>query len=131
MKVTDLLVTRGAHLIINTSASPFYAGKRFERLKLLRQKSRKNRVPIFYVNLVGGQDELVFDGQSMAVDKYGSLIAIGKQFEEDLVITEIDIKRGVGRRIKPPPYYREQEMFNAIVLGIRDYFRKHVSKRRL
>lgn len=124
VKVTDLLANRGAQLIINISASPFYAGKRFERLKLLREKSRKNRVPIFYVNLVGGQDELVFDGQSMAVDSSGNLTAIGKQFEEDLIITNIDLKNGRGRKIKPPPYHREREMFNAIVLGIRDYFRK-------
>lgn len=124
IKVTDLLANRGAQLILNISASPFYAGKRFERLRLLRQKSRKNRIPIFYTNLVGGQDELVFDGQSMAVDRFGNLIAIGKQFEEDLIVTDIDIKNGTGRRIRPPPYRREQEMFNAIVLGIRDYFRK-------
>lgn len=64
VKVTDLLAERGADIIVNTSASPFYAGKRFERLKLLKEKSRKNKVPIFYVNMVGGQDELVFDGQS-------------------------------------------------------------------
>ncbi|MEM4169839.1 MAG: NAD+ synthase, partial [Thermoproteota archaeon] len=124
VKVTDLLANRGARLIINISASPFYAGKRFERLKLLREKSRKNRIPIFYVNLVGGQDELVFDGQSMAVDSSGNPIAVGKQFEEDLIITDIDLKNGTGRKIKPLPYHREQEMFNAIVLGIRDYFRK-------
>ncbi|MBO3754478.1 MAG: NAD+ synthase, partial [Candidatus Brockarchaeota archaeon] len=124
IKVTDLLANRGAHLIINISASPFYAGKRFERLKLLKEKSRKNKIPIFYINLVGGQDELVFDGQSMAIDRFGNLIAMGKQFEEDLIITDIDLKNRTGRKIKPPPYYREQEMFNAIVLGIRDYFRK-------
>ncbi|MEM2941338.1 MAG: NAD+ synthase [Thermoproteota archaeon] len=124
VKVTDLLANRGAQLIINISASPFYAGKRFERLKLLREKSRKNRIPMFYVNLVGGQDELVFDGQSMAVDSSGNPIAIGKQFEEDLIIADIDLKTGRGRKIKPPPYHKEQEMFNAIVLGIRDYFRK-------
>ncbi|MEM2112103.1 MAG: nitrilase-related carbon-nitrogen hydrolase, partial [Candidatus Bathyarchaeia archaeon] len=94
VKVTDLLANRGAQLIINISASPFYAGKRFERLKLLREKSRKNRIPMFYVNLVGGQDELVFDGQSMAVDSSGNPIAIGKQFEEDLIIADIDLKTG-------------------------------------
>jgi NAD+ synthase (glutamine-hydrolysing) len=59
VKITDLLARRGADMIVNISASPFYAGKRFERQKLQREKSRKNKVPIFYVNLVGGQDELV------------------------------------------------------------------------
>jgi NAD+ synthase (glutamine-hydrolysing) len=124
VKVTDLLAKRGSNIIINISASPFYIGKRFERLKLLREKSSRNRVPMFYVNLVGGQDELVFDGQSMAVDSSGSLIAMGRQFEEDLVIADIDIKDGKGKKIKPASYLREQEMFNALVLGIRDYFRK-------
>jgi len=124
IKVTDLLAKRGADIIVNVSASPFYAGKMFERVKLLKEKSRKNKVPIFYVNLVGGQDELVFDGQSLAVDKSGNLIAIGKQFEEDLIITDIDPKRWTAEKVKMPAYHKEREMFNAIVLGIRDYFRK-------
>jgi len=124
IKVTDLLTKRGAHVIVNISASPFYAGKRFERERLLKEKSKKNKVPIFYVNLVGGQDELVFDGQSLAVDRLGNLIAIGKQFEEDLLITDINLKKGIAKEVKPTPHHKEQEMFNALVLGIRDYFRK-------
>jgi NAD+ synthase (glutamine-hydrolysing) len=123
-KVTYLLAKRGANIIVNISASPFYAGKRFEREKLLREKSRKNKVPIFYVNLVGGQDELVFDGQSLAVDRSGNLIAIGKQFEEDLIITDIGPKKGVAEKVEPPLYHKEREMFDAVVLGIREYFRK-------
>jgi NAD+ synthase (glutamine-hydrolysing) len=55
IKVTDLLAKRGADIIVNVSASPFYAGKMFERVKLLKEKSRKNKVPIFYVNLVGAR----------------------------------------------------------------------------
>jgi NAD+ synthase (glutamine-hydrolysing) len=124
IKVTDLLAKRGADIIVNISASPFYAEKRFERERPLKAKSRKNKVPIFYVNLVGGQDELVFDGQSLAVDSYGHLIAIGKQFEEDLIITHVDLKNGVAEKVEPPPYNKEKEMFNALVLGIRDYYRK-------
>ncbi len=124
VKVTDILAVKGADFIINLSASPFYVGKRFVRMKLLQEKSVKNGLPIFYVNMVGGQDELVFDGQSLAVDKTGNLIAIGKQFEEDLVITDIDIQSRTARKVEEPPYFKEQEMFNAIVLGIRDYFRK-------
>ncbi|MEW5901447.1 MAG: NAD+ synthase [Acidobacteriota bacterium] len=124
IKVTDLLVQRGADLIVNISSSPLYVGKRFERMSLLKKKARKNKVPIFYINLVGGQDELVFDGQSLAVDASGKLIAMAKQFEEDLVITDIDLQKRRGKRINPPPYNREEEMFNALVLGIRDYFSK-------
>jgi NAD+ synthase (glutamine-hydrolysing) len=124
IKVTDLLAKRGAKIIINISASPFYAGKRFEREKLLKEKAIKNKVPIFYVNLVGGQDELVFDGQSLAVDSSGNLIAFAKQFEEDLVVTDISLEEGKAQKVNPPPYNKEEEMFNALVLGIRDYFRK-------
>jgi len=124
VKVTDILAKRGADVIVNVNASPFYVKKRFERQELLREKSKKNKVPIFYINLVGGQDELVFDGQSLAVDSSGNLIAIGKQFEEELIVTDIDLKKGEAEKVEPPPYHREQEMFNAIVLGIRDYFRK-------
>jgi len=124
VKVSDLLAKRGAELIVNISASPFLVGKTLERSRLLREKSAKNGVPMFYVNLVGGQDELVFDGQSMAVDKAGNLIALGRQFEEDLVITDIDLEKGVAQKIEAPVHDRTREMFGAIVLGIRDYFMK-------
>jgi len=124
VKVSDLLAERGAELIVNISASPFLVGKTLERNRLLQEKSTKNGVPIFYVNLVGGQDELVFDGNSMAVDKMGNLIALGRQFEEDLVITDVDLEEGTAKKIEAPPHDRTREMFGAIVLGIRDYFMK-------
>lgn len=131
VKVTKELAEKGAELILNLSASPFYASKRFIREDVLRGQAKTNKVPIFYVNAVGGQDELVFDGQSLAVDKSGNLIAIGKQFEEDLVVTDVDLEKGLAEKVSPPPYQREQEMFNAIVLGIRDYFRKTGFKKAL
>ena len=124
VKVTDLLALGGAELIVNVSASPFLVGKTLERNKLLREKSTKNGVPIFYVNLVGGQDELVFDGNSMAVDKHGNLIAVAKQFEEDLVVTDLDLEAGTAQTVEAPAHDRVGEMFGAIVLGIRDYFQK-------
>ncbi len=124
VKVTDFLAKRGADLIVNISASPFYVGKRFERIKLLKEKAIRNKVPLFYVNLVGGQDELVFDGQSLAVDRTGNLIALGRQFEEDLTITDIDLERRVAQKVNLPLFDNTREIFNAIVLGIRDYFRK-------
>jgi NAD+ synthase (glutamine-hydrolysing) len=95
-----------------------------ERNRLLKEKSTKNRVPIFYVNLVGGQDELVFDGNSMAVDKMGELIAVGNRFEEELVITDIDLDEGMAETVVAPAHDRVGEMYGAIVLGIRDYFLK-------
>jgi NAD+ synthase (glutamine-hydrolysing) len=120
IKPTRILAKKGAEIILNLSASPFHIGKKFERLRLLRRHAKANRIPILYVNLIGGQDELVFDGQSLAVDKNGMLIAIGKQFEEDLVIVDFDSVK----KVEMPRYCREEEMFNALVLGIRDYFTK-------
>ena len=60
----------------------------------------------------------------MAVDKQGTLIAIGNQFKEDLVVVELDLQKKVSQKIKPPKYFREEEIFNTLVLGVRDYFRK-------
>ncbi len=131
IKVTDCLAEKMADIIVNISASPFYAEKRFEREHLLKKKSKRNKVPIFYVNLVGGQDELVFDGQSLAVDSSGNLIAMGKQFEEDLIITDIDLEAGSAEKIESFTYNKEQEMYDALALGIRDYFRKTGFKKAL
>jgi len=124
VKVTALMAEKGADLVVNISGSPFHAGKMLERRRLLKEQAVENGVPLFYVNLVGGQDELIFDGQSLAVDRLGNLIAVGKQFEEDLVITDLDLEKGTAHKVEAPMHDKTREMFNAIVLGIRDYFRK-------
>ncbi|MFW9909057.1 MAG: NAD+ synthase [Candidatus Thorarchaeota archaeon] len=123
-KITELLCLRGAQLVINISSSPFHVGKQFERQRLVVEKAKKNRVPLFLVNLVGGQDELVFDGRSIGADAKGRIIALGKQFEEDLIFTEFDLDTGFGEPLPKPRYDQEDEMYSALVLGIRDYFRK-------
>lgn len=125
-KVVDGLCERGAQLIVNLNASPFHDKIREIRMEILKRKVNRLRVPIFYVNMVGGQDELVFDGESLAMDSEGRLIAVGKQFEEDLVIADIELPpgTGLGNKVTPPTYNREGEMFGALVLGVRDYFRK-------
>ncbi|NQE05936.1 hypothetical protein C5S32_08695 [ANME-1 cluster archaeon GoMg1] len=79
-----------ADFIVNISASPFYAGKSKERRELIAKRAKENKIPIVYVNLVGGQDDRVFDGRSYVFNKEGALITEGKQFEEDLVITNLD-----------------------------------------
>ncbi|MFQ5951308.1 MAG: NAD+ synthase, partial [Candidatus Geothermarchaeales archaeon] len=123
-RVTDSLAKQGAEILVNINASPFYVGKRFVREGMLRRKAESHRLPVFYVNMVGGQDELVFDGQSLAFDSRGDLLAIGKQFEEDLVIVDLETDGGRAAHMEPPPYDREEEMFNALVLGLRDYMGK-------
>jgi NAD+ synthase (glutamine-hydrolysing) len=126
INVVDTLCQKGAQLIVNVNASPFHDKIRDVRLGILRAKIRRLHVPIFYVNLVGGQDELVFDGESLAVDADSRLLAIGKQFEEDLVLADVELPNGmrVGGEVKERRYNREAEMFGALTLGVRDYFRK-------
>jgi NAD+ synthase (glutamine-hydrolysing) len=118
------LVQKGADIIVNINASPFYVGKRLVREKLLKSKATALKRPFFYVNMVGGQDELVFDGESLAVDSRGELAGIGKAFEEDLVIVDLELRPGTAATIQSPPYDKEQSVFMALVLGVRDYFRK-------
>jgi NAD+ synthase (glutamine-hydrolysing) len=121
--VVDSLAEQGARLVVNINASPFHKGMRETRLNILKRKAKRLGVPIFYVNMVGGQDELVFDGESLAVDGEGRLIGIGKKFEEDLIIIDVDAHREMPETT-PPLRLAEQEMFDALVLGVRDYFRK-------
>ena len=131
--VVDALCEHGAEIIVNLNASPFHSKIMEIRLRILRRKAQRLKKPIFYVNMVGGQDELVFDGQSLAVDANARLVAIGKQFEEDLVIADLNLPDGEapGGEIAKPVYNREAEMFNALVLGVGDYFRKTGFKRAL
>jgi len=82
----------GARLLINISASPYHAGKGGERAVMLAARARDYGATVAYVNLVGGQDELVFDGQSMVFAPDGRLIAQGAQFEEDLIVLDLDIE---------------------------------------
>ena len=80
-----------AHIILNINASPYHMGKDRVRESLLVQRARENGVIVSYTNMVGGQDEIVFDGQSILVNAAGDVIARGKAFEEDLLITDINI----------------------------------------
>lgn len=93
----------GAEVIININASPYEMGKPEQRGKILSERSSENAVIIAYLNAVGGQDELVFDGFSMVYDHEGILIARGKQFEEDLMVLDLDIDsiRKFRRNRKP------------------------------
>lgn len=93
------LAEAGADLIINISSSPYHSGKWHIRHELLKKRTSELGVPVAYVNLVGGQDELVFDGRSMVMNGSGELIALGSAFEEDLIFCEI--KAPVVRKKAP------------------------------
>ncbi len=86
----NIQAIEGAQLVININASPYHVGKTKEREELLKVRARDNSIAIAYVNLVGGQDELVFDGNSMIVAPDGSFLAKGEAFKEDLIISDVD-----------------------------------------
>ena len=92
----------GADVIVNISSSPYHAGKRRWRERMLATRAGDNTVIVAYNNLVGGQDELVFDGDSMVFDENGELIARGKQFEEDLVVVDLDVASVFRQRLRDP-----------------------------
>ena len=84
------LALAGARVVVNLSASPYHAGKGAQRERMLVQRARDSLVTVLFANLVGGQDELVFDGQSMAIDQDGRVVARAPQFEEALTVCTID-----------------------------------------
>jgi NAD+ synthase (glutamine-hydrolysing) len=97
-----------AHLIINISASPFHAGKMYDRERMLCTRAEDNTAALAYCNLVGGQDELVFDGNSLIINEGGQIIARGKAFEEDLIVADINIERVFSERLHDPRRRREK-----------------------
>ena len=92
----------GAELVVNINASPYYAGRLRERETMLATRAADASVPVLYANLVGGQDELVFDGASMCFDEAGHLVARAKQFEEDLLVVDLDVQPAFRRRALDP-----------------------------
>src|SRR5499426_73407 len=92
----------GAEVIINISSSPYHAGKRRWREMMLGTRAADNTVIVAYNNLVGGQDELVFDGDSLVFNENGDLVARGKQFEEDLVVVDLDVESVFRKRLHDP-----------------------------
>ena len=82
----------GAELIVNINASPFYAGKREDRELMISERAVNHQLHVAYVNTVGGQDELVFDGATVVFDCNGHIVARGKSFEEDLIVTDLDME---------------------------------------
>ncbi len=137
------LCAAGAQLIVNINASPFWAGKTEERLAVATERARAHGSPVAYVNQVGGQDELVFDGHSLVVDGAGRLIARGAWLDADLLLVDVPlparppqadalwVSDAPGSPLPPlrprpaadPPQALE-EVYRALVVGTRDYVRK-------
>jgi len=159
----------GAEVIINISASPYHFGKAGVRERMIESRAADNVAIIVFNNLIGGQDELVFDGNSLIVDEKGQLIARGRQFEEDLIIADLDVENVFRTRLHDPRWrqgllrYKEEgwhpsdkitvseepfstdkpplpprhvevtgfpgEVYQALVLGTRDYILKNGFKK--
>lgn len=117
----EVLAKAGAQAIVNLSASPFTVGKQAFREDMLAHMARKHGLPLLYVNQVGGDDDLIFDGRSAAFDAQGRMIARAKAFEEDVILVNLDGSLGT---IAPDDFTPEAEIWNALVLGVRDYARK-------
>ncbi len=154
----DQAVTGRAQLILNINASPYHVGKSRTRARILTKRARENGVVVSYTNMVGGQDEVVFDGNSMIVDRTGKVIARAGAFVEDLLLADLDFRRETraatrtksksktprypvrrvtlapvgGRRVTAPLPVRApallndiEEIYLALVTGVRDYVEKN------
>jgi len=135
----------GAQLVVNINASPYSRGRRGERREMLRRRVAEAGCAVAYVNQVGGQDELVFDGDSLVLTPDGTLVAEGRQFEEDLVLVDVAfddpsrqpllpvVRVSADERRSAPgpaptlagPLSPEAEVYAALVLGTRDYLAKN------
>jgi len=119
-KVSQIQKDKGADILINISASPYHEGRLFKRKDLIQEKVQETKLPFIYCNMVGAQDELIFDGESLAFSSCGDCLGQGKAFEEDLVLIDLESDHVVELKVKP----REEKMFRALCLGVSDYFKK-------
>ncbi|TAN60350.1 NAD+ synthase, partial [bacterium] len=139
----------GAGLILTINASPYHLGKISLRQRIIKEQAKKNKVFILYTNLVGGQDELVFDGRSMLISNKGRVVSLAPAFREDLhtvdiPLDELSARRGSGKvraisidigkeehsvsclsAVSAPELEPPDEVFSALALGTRDYVRKN------
>lgn len=138
------LSDEGATLLVVANASPYARGRRNDREAMLRERALETNCPIAYVNLVGGQDELVFDGQSMVVNERGEVISRASAFSEELVVCDIEARASSAGVVVDTLYARDEsrskpavvnniteslpeieEIYEALVMGTRDYLRKN------
>ncbi len=117
----DELMKMGGTLLLSVNASPFHLGKRELRLDMFRALARRHQAPVVMVNQVGGNDQVVFDGSSFVMDANGEVIASAASFREDLIIADLDT--GLGD-IRADFTDESEAVYEALVLGTRDYIRK-------
>jgi NAD+ synthase (glutamine-hydrolysing) len=117
----ERMVNEGADLIINVAASPFYVGKRDFKRDMFLNIVKKYKLPLVYVNQVGGNDSVLFDGISLAYNAKGELIARARDFEEDMVLCDTASQEG---DVHPISQSDTESILSALVMGTRDYIRK-------
>ena len=100
--VEEQVIRGGAEIILNLSASPYHAGKAMARRRMLCTRAADNLAVVCYVNLVGGQDEIIYDGASLIVDEQGQVLAQGEMFAEDLVLADLDLESVFNARLHDP-----------------------------
>ncbi|HXO96840.1 MAG TPA: NAD+ synthase [Chthoniobacterales bacterium] len=115
----ERLVGQGATVVLNLSSSPFSVGKPALRRAMVTELALQHRIPFFYCNAVGGNDELIFDGNSFVIDKEGATTARLASFREQIAVVDCDAPAIVETAMPA-----EEEIFRALVLGVRDYFAK-------
>jgi NAD+ synthetase len=115
------MIQKGADCMINISASPFQMGKNILKRKMLQTLSQKYAIPFVYVNQVGGNDSIIFDGSSVVFDHSGNIVAQAQDFEEDLILYNTETNQGEFHPISDKD---EETVFKALVLGTRDYVHK-------
>ncbi|MBI4744342.1 MAG: NAD+ synthase [Actinobacteria bacterium] len=154
-----------AEIILNISSSPYHAGKGIKREEMLKERAVQNKAIICYNNLVGGQDELIFDGQGLIFDNKGNVVARGEAFKEDLIVADLNPEEVFTERLTDSDFYQEaeiddlsikkvvlseikssgpkpllpvkevrrmgrtEEIYNALILGVRDYIGKNGFKK--
>ena len=120
--------SNGAQCMLNLNASPFHIDKSQHRKDLLKQRAQQGHMPIVYVNLVGGQDELVFDGGSLVVNAQGDVCASSVHYQESLDVVNLKFNQGTCQAIdgsKAPEQEKLANIYDALVLGVRDYVNKN------
>ena len=117
-KLSAELIEHNPDLIINISASPFAQDRKEERVNLVKRKFKDAKCPFVYCNLVGGQDELIFDGFSMIFDKNMDLIEMANGFVEETILTDLKTSKAI------PSVSKNKQLYDGLSLGIKDYFNK-------
>ena len=114
----------GAKVLLNINGSPYHYGKAKAREQMLGERARAAGVPVIYLNMVGGQDELVFDGHSLVLAANGEVVHRSPQFEEDRFLIDLDLNRPQSGQVSPL-MGPEEEIYRAVQLGLGDYVRKN------